>query len=98
MAPDEMKDFIEEQLLEVDAPHLDSDDDDPTLLDTAPASMDDADYVALGYGLEDTDAVEVVEEILLVLDNVNELCDIAFSLDKDADSSYAVSIYLDFCE
>lgn len=98
MAPEDMIDFIEDQLLAVDSPHLESSEDDPSLLDTAPYTMDDVDYVALGSGLEETDAVEVVEEIVPVLDDVDELCDDSFSIDMDGDNTYTVTIYLDFCD
>jgi hypothetical protein len=96
-APDEMQDFIEDQLIEVDSPHLLSSDDDPSLLETDVATMDDLDYVIVASGLDDTDVTAALEDILMQLDNENELCDDAFTIDMEVDGTYTLTVYVDFC-
>ena len=52
LAPEEMADFISDQLVSVESPHLLSTEDDPSLaaLYTSVSSLDDVDYVAVIEG------------------------------------------------
>jgi hypothetical protein len=97
-APDEMQDFIEDQLMLVDSPHLLSSEDDPSLLDETVASVDDLDYVVVSTEMEATDVVVAIDDILLELDRQNEVCDYSSTIDFDEDDTYTLTLYVDFCD
>lgn len=98
LAPEEMQDYIEDQLIEVDSPHLLSSEDDPSLLDTDITTMEDVDYVVVSSGLDDEDVTESVDDILQMLDNGNQVCDDSFTIDMDADGTYTLTVYVDYCD
>ena len=97
MAPEDMQDLIEDQLIEVDSAHLLSSDDDPALLETEITTMEDVDYVVVASGLDAEDVTESVEDTLEMLDDGNQVCDDSFTIDMDADGTYTLTVYIDFC-
>ena len=101
LAPDEMSDFITDQLVSVDSPHLLSSEDDPSLLDLVelPSDMTDVDYVAV-ITSDDIAAILVeIEDILLMLEDGNEVIDYTVIIEFDMDTGlYTVTLYVDFVE
>lgn len=97
MAPVDMQDFIEDQLIEVDSLHLESSDEDPSLLDTVTTTLDDVDYVVVASGLDDDAVIEAVDDILQMLDDANEVCDDSFTIDMETDGTYTLTVYVDYC-
>ena len=98
LSPEEMQDFIEDQLLLVESPHLLSSEDDPSLLDETMTSLEDLDYVVVASGLEATDVLIVLDDILLELERQNEVCDYSFTIDLEDDATYTLTVYVDFCD
>ena len=101
MAPDEMQDFITDQLVAVDSPHLLSSDEDPSLLDTMGVveGMDDVDYIVIAEGLDADEVITALEAILLQLATENELCDVKYVIDYvAADGTFTLTVYADFCD
>lgn len=98
MAPDEMQDFITDQLIEVDSPHLLSSDDDPSLLDEMVDGIEDLDYVVVAEGLSADEVTSTLEDILEQLAREAEVCDIKYVIDYDAESqTFTLTVYVDFC-
>lgn len=98
MAPEEIQDFIAEQLIEVDSPHLLSSDDDPSLLDIMSDGIDDIDYVAVIEDLSANEVTEVLEDILEQLSNENEVCDVKYIIEYDTDTqTFTLTVYVDYC-
>ena len=98
MAPDEMQDFITEQLIEVDSAHLLSSDDDPSLLDMAVDGIEDLDYVVVSEGLSADEVTSTLESILEQLSRENEVCDVKYVIEYDAESqTFTLTVYVDFC-
>ena len=96
MAPVDMQDFIEDQLIEVDSLHLESSDEDPSLLDTVTTTLDDLDYAVVAYGLDDDAVIEAVDDILQMLDDGNQVLDDSFTIEQEADGTYTLTITVDF--
>jgi hypothetical protein len=101
MAPDEMQDFITDQLTAVDSIHLLSTEDDPSLLDLIeiPSDMVDVDYLVVAEGDDISDLLDAIENILLVLQTDNEIVDYTVVIEFDMDTgTYTVTLYVDFEE
>ena len=97
-APDELQDFITEQLIDADSPHLLSSDDDPSLLDTEVAGMEDLDYVVVSDGLSADETTDALEEILEQLSTENDVCDVNYLVDYDpASQTFSLTVNVDFC-
>lgn len=98
MSPDEIQDFITEQLIEVDSPHLLSSDDDPSLLGMMNIDLDDIDYVVVIENLTATEVTEILEDIIEQLAVENEVCDVAYVIEYDVSTqTFTLTIYVDFC-
>jgi hypothetical protein len=98
MAPEEMQDFITDQLIAVDSPHLLSSDEDPSLLDVMVDGIEDLDYVVVSDGLsasEVTNAYEIILEQLAVEDDI---CGVKYVSDYDlVTETFTLTVYADFC-
>jgi hypothetical protein len=95
-SPEEVYDFITEQLVAVDSPHLLTSEEDPSLLTLFPA-MEDVDYVFVLYEVDLVDVIGLVTSILDTLGTENEVCDYAMILDADDLGTYTVTVGVDFC-
>lgn len=101
MSPDNMVEFIEDQLISVDSPHLLSSETDPALLDTVelPSDMTDVDYLAVLQGDDIADILAEVEDIVLMLEDGNDVVDYTVVIEFDMDTGlYTVTLYVDFVE
>jgi hypothetical protein len=97
-APEELQDFITEQLIDADSPHLLTSDDDPSLLDTDVARMEDLDYVVVTDGLSADETTDALEEILEQLATENDVCDVNYLIDFDTASlTFSLTVNVDFC-
>jgi GTPase Era involved in 16S rRNA processing len=97
-SPEEIQDFITDQLIEVDSPHLLSSDDDPSLLDVMVDGMEDVDYVVVIEDLTANEVTDVLEDILEQLSRENEVCDVAYVIDYDMETqTFTLTIYVDYC-
>lgn len=99
LAPDEMSDFITDQLTAVDSPHLLSTEDDPSLaaLYTDVSSLDDVDYVAVLVTDDISSALAEIEDILLMLEDGNEVLDFEVIIEFDMDTGlYTIPLNVDF--
>ena len=98
MAPDDMEDFITEQLLTTDTPHLLSSDDDPSLLDIKVDEVDDVDYVIVTEGLTANEVTTALEDILEKLARADDVCDVEYVIDYDVTTqTFTLIIYIDYC-
>jgi len=99
MAPDEMSDFITDQLTSVDSPHLLSTEDDPSLaaLYTDVSSLEDVDYVAVLVTDDIAGALDEIEDILLMLEDGNNVLDFEVLIEFDASTGlYTITLFVDF--
>jgi hypothetical protein len=99
MAPDEMSDFITDQLVSVDSPHLLSTEDDPSLaaLYTDVSSLEDVDYVAVLVTDDIAAALDEIEEILLMLEDGNNVLDFEVLIEFDMNTGlYTLTLFVDF--
>jgi hypothetical protein len=97
-APEELQDFITEQLIDADSPHLLTSDDDPSLLDTEVVGMEDLDYVVVTDGLSADETTDALEEILEQLATENDVCDVNYQIDYDTDlQTFSLTVNIDFC-
>jgi hypothetical protein len=97
-APEDMQDFITEQLIEADSPHLYSTDDDPSLSGVVPSGMQDVDYVVIADQLAAEEVMGTVEDIVVRLDSENAVCDQSVIINLDDDGTYSAAISVDYCE
>lgn len=101
LAPEDMQDFITDQLTAVDSLHLLSTEDDPSLLDLVelPSDMVDVDYVAVITDADIAAILAEVEDILLMLEDGNDVADYTVLIEFDMDTGlYTVTLYVDFVE
>ena len=98
MAPDDLEDFITDQLIVADSPHLLSSDDDPTLLDIMVEGMDDVDYVIVTDGLSANEVTTALEDILERLAREDDVCDVKYIIEYDATTqTFTLTVYIDYC-
>lgn len=98
MAPEDIQDFITDQLIEVDSPHLLSSDDDPSLLDAMVDGMEDVDYVVVVENLTANEVTDVLEDILEQLARENDVCDVNYVIDYDmVTQTFTLTINVDYC-
>ena len=98
-APEEVTEFIEEQLIAVDSLHLLSDEDDPSSVsDIVSLDMEDVDVVATSAPLDDQEVTDAVDSILNELDQANTVCDVSYLITLDADGYYVVTVNVDYCD
>lgn len=101
LSPDSMIDFIEDQLISVDSPHLLSTETDPSLLDLVelPSDIVDVDYVAVLEGDDIAAILAEIEDILLMLEDGNDVADYTVIIEFDMDTgTYTVTLFVDFAE
>jgi hypothetical protein len=98
MAPDELQDFITDQLTDVDSPHLLSSDDDPSLSETTVEGIDDIDYVVIVENLSGNEVTEVLEDVLDQLSSEIVVCDVKYVIDYDSNTmTFTLTVYVDYC-
>jgi hypothetical protein len=95
-SPEEIYDFISEQLVETDSPHLTTSEEDPSLLTLFP-SMEDVDDVFILYEVDLVDVIDLVTSVLDALGAENEVCDYAMVIEADDRGTYTVTVGIDFC-
>ena len=98
MAPDDMEDYITDQLITADSPHLLSSDDDPSLLEVKIDGFDDIDYVIVTEGLSANEVTTALEDILEKLARADDVCDVEYVIDYDTTTqTFTLIIYIDYC-
>ena len=98
MAPDDLQDFITDQLEQADSPHLLSSDDDPSLLGVVVEGMDDIDYVIIVEGLTANEVTDVLEDVLEKLAREDDVCDVQYVIQYDTETlSFTLIVYVDYC-
>lgn len=101
LSPTDMIDFIEDQLISVDSPHLLSTEDDPSLVAVygGSSSLEDVDYVAVIIDSDISAILAEIEDILLMLEDGNDVEDFEVLIEFDMDTGlYTVTLYVDFIE
>jgi len=98
-SPEEIYDFITDQLTLVDSPHLLSSEDDPSLLEVYTATtLEDVDQVLVLDDLSATELQAFLDAVLEQLATENEVCgtdyDILYDMTTD---TFTLIIYVDYC-
>lgn len=99
-SPEEIYDFITEQLEIVESPHLQTSDTDPSLLEVyTDTILEDVDLVVYVDGLTAEELQVSLDAILEQLATENEVCGYDYDILYDMDSNlFTLIIYVDFCD
>jgi hypothetical protein len=98
MAPDDIEDFITDQLQTTNTSDLLSSDEDPSLLDIEIEEVENVDYVVVAEGLSANEVTTVLQDILERLTHADDVCDVEYVIDYDsANQAFTLIIYIDYC-
>lgn len=99
-SPEEIYDFITEQLEIVESPHLLTSETDPSLLEVyTDTTLEDVDLVIYVDGLTAEELQISLDAILEQLATENEVCGYDYDILYDMDSNlFTLIIYVDFCD